>query len=179
MTGDELKAIQAPLKARYRENPVSAIQTMRVEGRLSPADLTVLIQTIAGPVTAGLHAATGGPGTWACSGDMLLEALVACAGVTLTAVATAMKIELRGGQVSAEGEIDFRGTLGVSKEVPVGFISIRLHFDLDADATEEQLKSLATLTERYCVIAQSLKTPPTLSIQLQPAGTSRSSEQHR
>ncbi len=169
MTSDELKAIQTPLKARYREDPASAVQTMRVEGRLSPGDLTVHINTIAGPISAGLHAAAGGPGTWACSGDMLLEALVACAGVTLTAVATAMKIAFRGGRVTAEGEIDFRGTLGVSKEVPVGFTAIRLHFDIDADATDDQLKSLATLTDRYCVIAQSLKNPPVVTIELLPS----------
>lgn len=169
MTADELKAIQTPLKARYREDPASAVQTMKVVGTLAPADLTCRLDTIAGPVTAGLHSAAGGTGTWACSGDMLLEALVACAGVTLTAVATAMKINLRGGKVTAIGTLDFRGTLGVSKEVPIGFSTIHVNFQLDADATIDQLNSLTMLTERYCVIAQSLKNPPVISIRLNQA----------
>lgn len=165
MTADELKAIQAPIKQKYRTEPETALQTMKVVGTLNQSNITVRVPTIAGPVDAGLHAAAGGPGTWGCSGDMLLEALVACAGVTLCAVATAMGIEIRGGQVTAEGDIDFRGTLGVSKEVPIGFTRIHVRFVIDSTATDDLLKSLATLTERYCVIAQSLKIAPELVVE--------------
>ena len=160
MTSDELKAIQAPIKAGYRESPGGALRVLRVVAELDPARIVVRVPTSVGTAEAGLHEAAGGPGDWACSADMLLESLAACAGVTLLAVATAMKIEVRGGTVSASGPIDFRGTLGVSREVPVGFGAIEVRFELDAGATPEQLEGLATLTERYCVIAQSLKTPP-------------------
>jgi uncharacterized OsmC-like protein len=163
MTPDELRALQAPLKARYKDDPAAAQLVLRARGRLGTDGVTCVVETSPAPV--GLHAATGGDGTAACSGDMLLQALVGCAGVTLKAVATAMALPLRGGDVLAEGDLDFRGTLGVSKEVPVGFTAIRLRFDLDTDATDEQLASLLKLTERYCVVAQTLRaaTPLTSS----------------
>src|SRR5438128_12149832 len=147
---DELKALQAPLKARYRERPETALVTLRARGRVGE-NITCKIETGNWPVEAGLHPATGGDGFAACSADMLLESLVACAGVTLSAVATALGVSLRGGTIRAEGVMDFRGTLGVYKEVPVGFTSIRLHFDLDTDANSEQVAKLIQLTERYCV----------------------------
>jgi len=164
MTSEELKALQAPVKSRYKEDPKSAAHTLRAAGALGPDGFICTVKTFAGPVASGLHPAAGGDGQSACSGDMLLEALAACAGVTLCAVATAMSIPLRGGTVSAEGDLDFRGTLGVSKEVPVGFTAIRLRFDLATDATPEQLASLQKLTERYCVVAQSLKVPPKITV---------------
>jgi uncharacterized OsmC-like protein len=160
MTADELKALQAPLKNHYREEPLSAVRIHRAEGSIGEETITCTVKSWKGPVEAGLHPAAGGDGSWACSGEMLLEALVACAGVTLKAVATAMSIPLRGGKVIAEGALDFRGTLGVSKETPVGFKSIRLTFHLDSDAPPEQLDKLVQLTERYCVIYQTLKSPP-------------------
>lgn len=160
MTADELRALQAPLKDRYRAEPIAAVQVHRAEGTLGDETVTCTVKTWKGPVEAGLHPAAGGDGSWACSGEMLLEALVACAGVTLKAVATAMSIPLRGGKIVAEGELDFRGTLGVSKEARVGFQSIRLSFQLDSDAEPQQLDKLVLLTERYCVIYQTLKTPP-------------------
>ncbi|MGE5191709.1 MAG: OsmC family protein [Deltaproteobacteria bacterium] len=163
MTGDELRALQAPLKARYEKDPASAQLTLKACGALRGEKLICSVDSDLGPIDAGLHPATGGDGRSACSGDMLLQSLVACAGVTLQAVATAMSIPLRGGTVSAEGELDFRGTLGVSKEVPVGFKSIRLNFHLDTDATPEQLATLFKLTERYCVIYQTLKNPPAIT----------------
>lgn len=165
MDAEELRALQAPLKARYRENPASARITLSARGTLGGGSLSCRIETgkIA-PVEAGLHPATGGSGREACSGDMLLEALAACAGVTLQAVATAMGIRIRGGTVAVEGDVDFRGTLGVAKEVPVGFTDIRLHFDLDTDAGPEQLANLFKLTERYCVNFQTLAHPPRLSL---------------
>jgi uncharacterized OsmC-like protein len=163
MTADELRALQVPVKARYKEDPASAEFTLRARGTLKGANLICAVESDSGPIDAGLHPATGGDGRSACSGDMLLQSLVACAGVTLQAVATAMSIPLRGGTVMAEGELDFRGTLGVSKEVPVGFKSIRLNFQLDADATAEQRATLLKLTERYCVIYQTLKNPPAMS----------------
>lgn len=165
MDAEELRALQAPLKARYRENPASARITLSARGTLGGSSLSCRIETgkIA-PVEAGLHPATGGSGREACSGDMLLEALAACAGVTLQAVATAMGIRIRGGTVAVEGDVDFRGTLGVAKEVPVGFTDIRLHFDLDTDAGPEQLANLFKLTERYCVNFQTLAHPPRLSL---------------
>ncbi len=153
-----LRAIQAPIKARYRERPREALVTLRAEGRLGEG-LSCRVETGKALVTAGLHPATGGTGEAACSGDMLLEALVACAGVTLNAVATALEIPLRGAVVRAEGDLDFRGTLGVSKEVPVGFDGIRLHFDLDTEAPEERIEQLLKLTERYCVVYQTLCRP--------------------
>src|SRR6266436_1557197 len=147
----ELRELQAPLKERYRAEPQAALVTLRAQGRLGDEGLTCKVETGRALVEAGLHPATGGDGLSACSGDMLLEALAACAGVTLRAVATALEIGLRGGTVSAEGDLDFRGTLGVSKEVDVGFKEIRLHFMLDTDATPDQLESLLKLTKRYCV----------------------------
>jgi uncharacterized OsmC-like protein len=164
MRTDELRALQAPLKARYREEPSAALVTLRAIGVLGTEGITCKVDTGRALVEAGLHPATGGDGLAACSGDMLLEALAACAGVTLRAVATAVGVAVRGGTVTAEGNLDFRGTLGVSKDVPVGFRDIRLHFDLDTDATEEQLATLLKLTERYCVVYQSLKQPAGLSI---------------
>jgi uncharacterized OsmC-like protein len=162
MNGDDLRRIQSPLKAHYREQPGAALVTLRARGRVGDG-ISCRIETGKALVTAGLHPATGGSDPVACSGDMLLEALVACAGVTLNAVATALGIELRDAVVKAEGDLDFRGTLGVSKEVPVGFNAIRLVFELDTDAPEEQLDTLLRLTERYCVVYQTLAHPPTLS----------------
>ena len=159
MDAETLRSLQAPIKAKYREDGASAAYTLRAEGRLGEG-LTCKLETARGPVVAGLHPAAGGDGLSACSGDMLLEALVACAGVTLNAVATAMGIPVRGGTVVAEGDLDFRGTLGIRKDVPVGFGEIRLRFELDSDATEDQLDSLLKLTERYCVIYQTLRNSP-------------------
>lgn len=167
MNAEQLKAAQAPLKARYQQDPGSALRTLSARGRLSPDDQTVRLETGHGKVLAGLHPATGGSGNDACSGDMLLEALAACSGVTLKAVATAMGIEIRDGTVTAEGDLDFRGTLGVSKEAPVGFTSIRLKFALDTDASDDQLTTLLRLAERYCVIYQTLKQPPQLALERQ------------
>jgi uncharacterized OsmC-like protein len=166
MTADELRALQAPVKARYKDDPASAQWTLTGRGTLRGETLVCSVESDLGPIDAGLHPATGGDGEAACSGDMLLQALVACAGVTLQAVAAAMSIPLRGGTVSAEGKLDFRGTLGVSKEVPVGFESIRLNFQLDTDAAPEQLATLLKLTERYCVVYQTLKSPPVLTARL-------------
>jgi uncharacterized OsmC-like protein len=160
----ELRELQAPLKERYRAEPEAAVITLRAQGRLGVQGLTCKVETGRALVEAGLHPATGGDGLSACSGDMLLEALVACAGVTLRAVATALDIELRGGTVSAEGDLDFRGTLGVSREAPVGFRDIRLRFDLDTNAPSDKLDSLIKLTERYCVVYQTLKTPANLAL---------------
>jgi uncharacterized OsmC-like protein len=160
----ELRELQAPLKERYRAAPEAALVTLRAQGHLGDEGLTCKVETGRALVEAGLHPATGGDGLSACSGDMLLEALVACAGVTLRAVATALDIELRGGTVSAEGDLDFRGTLAVSREAPVGFRDIRLRFDLDTDAPADKLDSLIKLTERYCVVYQTLKTPATLAL---------------
>ena len=163
MNANELRSLQAPLKAHYREHPETALVTLRAEGRIGE-DITCKIETGKARVEAGLHPATGGDGLGACSADMLLEALVGCAGVTLRAVATALGIELRGATVQAEGDLDFRGTLAVSKDAPVGFHQIRLHFDLDTDATEEQLATLLRLTERYCVVYQTLNQPPKIAV---------------
>ena len=160
---DELKALQAPLKARYRERPETALVTLRARGRVGE-NVTCKIETGNSPVEAGLHPATGGDGSAACSADMLLESLVACAGVTLSAVASALGISLRGATVEADGDLDFRGTLGVAKDVPVGFAQIRLHFDLDTDASAEQIASLLRLTERYCVIYQTLMHSPKIDV---------------
>src|SRR6267154_5286580 len=162
MTADELRSLQAPLKAQYRERPETALVTLRAEGRIGQG-ITFKIETGKARVEVGLHPATGGDGLSACSADMLLEALVACAGVTLRAVATALEIPLRDATIHAEGDLDFRGTLGVSKEVPVGFEQIRLRFDLDTDATEEQIGTLLRLTERYCVVYQTLSHPAEIS----------------
>lgn len=163
MNSDELRAVQAPLKEKYRESPPAAMMTLRAKGRVG-AGVSCKIETGKGLVSAGLHPATGGTGQAACSGDMLLEALAACAGVTLSAVATALGIPLRDGIIEAEGDLDFRGTLGVSKEVPVGFQHIRLLVSLDTDATEEQIATLLRLTERYCVVFQTLKNPPKMTV---------------
>lgn len=170
MKAEDLKALQAPLKSAYRENPQSAVITLEAEGVLGEESISCKVDTGKALVEAGLHPATGGDGSFACSGDMLLEALVACAGVTLKAVATALGIELRGGTVRAEGDLDFRGTLGVDKSAPVGFSDIRLKFELDTDASEEQLESLLKLTERYCVVYQTLKNSPPVEIETQRTG---------
>jgi len=164
MNAEELKALQAPVKARYRDDPSAGRVTLRARGTLGTETITCKVETGRALVEAGLHPATGGDGLAACSGDMLLEALVACAGVTLRAVATALAVPLRGGLVSAEGDLDFRGTLGVSKEVPVGFTAIRLRFDLDTEAPPDQIATLLKLTERYCVIYQTLQRPGSLSV---------------
>lgn len=156
MDAETLRAVQAPLKDQYRADPTAALLTLRAEGRLSEG-LSCSVQTGQALVEAGLHPATGGTGELACSGDMLLQALVACAGVTLRAVATALEIDVRDGAIRAEGDLDFRGTLGVSKEVPVGFRAIRLSIQLDTPATTEQLDTLFRLTERYCVVYQTLR----------------------
>jgi uncharacterized OsmC-like protein len=163
MTADELRSFQAPLKAQYRERPETALVTLRAEGRVGE-NMTCKIESGKARVEAGLHPATGGDGQSACSADMLLEALVGCAGVTLSAVATALGVSLRDAIIRAEGDLDFRGTLGVSKEVPVGFKQIRLNFDLDTDASEEQLKNLIRLTERYCVVYQTLSQSPNIAV---------------
>lgn len=155
MKTEELKMLQAPLKQKYSEHPAAAIITLKAEGSLGK-EISCKVETGRAMVEAGLHPATGGDGMLACSGDLLLEALVACAGVTLRAVSTAIGVEVKGGIVKAEGDLDFRGTLGVSKETPVGFKTIRLNFSLDTDATPEELHTLEKLTERYCVVYQTL-----------------------
>jgi len=164
MNADELRAVQAPLKQRYRDAPDAALITLRAEGRLGEG-VSCRVETGKALVVAGLHPGTGGSGLGACSGDMLLEALVACAGVTMNAVATSLAIALRDASVQAEGDLDFRGTLGLSREVPVGFQHIRLCFVLDTDASDEQLATLLRLTERYCVVYQTLAHPPTLAVE--------------
>jgi uncharacterized OsmC-like protein len=157
MDAETLRAVQAPIKDRYKTDPTAALLTLKAEGRLDdPEGLSCSVDTGRQLVKAGLHPATGGDGMLACSGDMLLQALVACAGVTLRAVATSTAIPLRGGVVRAEGDLDFRGTLGVDRDAPVGFKSIRLTFDLDTDATDDQIATLRKLTERYCVVYQTL-----------------------
>ncbi len=155
MNADELRNLQAPLKEQYREDPGSALITLKATGTVGEG-ISCKLDTGRAMVQAGLHPATGGNGMLACSGDLLLEALVACAGVTLSAVATAIDVEIKGGTIRAEGDLDFRGTLGISKEVPVGFKSIRLFFDLNTSASPEQMQSLSKLTERYCVVFQTL-----------------------
>jgi len=162
MKAEDLGAVQAPLKERYKEVPEAAMITLTAQGRAGDG-VSCKIETGKGLVVAGLHPATGGSGLQACSGDMLLEALVACGGVTLNAVATSLGIDLREAVVKAEGDLDFRGTLGVSKEVPVGFQAIRLLFLLDTDASDEQLATLLRLTERYCVVYQTLAKGPGIS----------------
>ena len=159
MNSEQLKALQAPLKERYRKDPAAAVVTLRAEGRIGEG-IACRVDTGKALVEAGLHPASGGNGLQACSGDMLLEALVACAGVTLKAVATALGVNLNNAQVRAEGDLDFRGTLGVAREAPVGFREIRLKFDLDSDASAEQLKKLLELTERYCVVLQTIRNAP-------------------
>ena len=166
MNADELRALQAPIKDRYRAEPQAAHITLKARGALDDAHIACKVETSRALAVAGLHPATGGSGLELCSGDMLLEALVACAGVTCKAVATALGIALRSGEVSAEGDLDFRGTLGLDKQAPVGFAAIRLQFKLDTDASPEQLDTLMKLTERYCVVFQTLKHPPALTAQL-------------
>ena len=163
MDAAELKALQAPLKDRYRTTPGAALITLKAEGRIGDG-ITCSLATARAIIEAGLHPATGGSGLHACSGDMLLEALVACAGVTMNAVATALGYELRGVVVRAEGDLDFRGTLGVVKDAPVGFRGIRLAFDIDADLSQEQRATLLKLTERYCVVYQTLRNPPEVTM---------------
>jgi uncharacterized OsmC-like protein len=165
MDREELQTVQAPLKARYRDEPEAALVTLKASGSLGEG-VSCSVQTGRALAEAGLHPATGGDGSLLCSGDMLLEALVACAGVTLRAVATSLEIPVRAGYVRAEGDLDFRGTLGVDREAPVGFRDIRLQFELDADADDEQLQTLQRLTERYCVVYQTLARGPGLSVTL-------------
>jgi uncharacterized OsmC-like protein len=164
MDSNQLKTLQAPLKQQYRDDPASAVVTLRASGLLDGSGVSCRVETGRALVEAGLHPATGGTGLQACSGDMLLEALAACAGVTLRAVATALEIPVRGGTVEVEGDLDFRGTLGVSKEVPVGFQTVRLRFALDTDASPEQLDTLLKLTERYCVVLQTLRSSPAVTV---------------
>ena len=164
MDSAELRAVQEPLKDAYRKDPREALITLRAHGQLDEQAIACSVDTGRQLAVAGLHPATGGDGTLLCSGDMLLQALVACAGVTLRAVATSLKISLAGGTVTAEGDLDFRGTLAVSKEAPVGFTSIRLAFDLDTEASAEQIQTLVRLTERYCVVFQTLAHPAELSM---------------
>jgi uncharacterized OsmC-like protein len=163
MDAASLKALQAPLKDKYRESPQAAAITLKAEGRLGEG-VSCRLETGKALVEAGLHPATGGPGTQACSGDMLLEALVACAGVTLSAVATALGLKVRDAVVRAEGDLDFRGTLGVAKGAPVGFRDIRLTFNIDGDLTEDERATLMKLTERYCVVYQTLRSPPPIAV---------------
>ena len=165
MKSDELRTIQTPLKEQYKSEPSTAFLTLSAKGHLGEG-ITCNVQTGKALVEAGLHPATGGSGLSVCSGDLLLEALVACAGVTLNAVATALGIEIRDGKILAEGDLDFRGTLGVVKDVPVGFQNIRLRFDLDTDASEDQLATLIKLTERYCVVYQTLRQSPQMNCQI-------------
>jgi uncharacterized OsmC-like protein len=164
MDANELRALQAPIKERYRSDPHAAVVTLKAKGSLDDTHVACKIETGRALAVAGLHPATGGSGLELCSGDMLLEALVACAGVTLKAVATALDIPLKSGRVSAEGDLDFRGTLGVAKDAPVGFANIRLRFDLDTDAPQDRLDQLLKLTERYCVVYQTIKAGPPVAV---------------
>jgi uncharacterized OsmC-like protein len=166
----QLRELQAPLKTRYKDDPTAALVTLRAKGEIGQEGLACKVDTGRALVEAGLHPATGGSGLQACSGDMLLEALAACAGVTLSAVATALGIEVRRGTVEAEGDLDFRGTLGVAKDAPVGFRAIRLRFALYTDADDEQLATLLKLTERYCVVLQTLRGPAETSATVTRAG---------
>ena len=165
MDAQKLRSLQTPLKARYREEPEAARITLKATGRIGDDKIACKVDTARAVVEAGLHPATGGDGQSVCSGDMLLEALAACAGVTLKAVATALEIPLRGGTVRAEGDLDFRGTLGVDRDAVVGFSDVRLRFDLDTDATPNQREKLIELTERYCVVYQTLRRSPRLSLE--------------
>ena len=167
MDATALRAMQAPLKDRYKSDPKAAYITLHAKGTLDDANIACKVETGRALAVAGLHPATGGSGMELCSGDMLLEALVACAGVTLKAVATALDIPLKSGRVSAEGDLDFRGTLGVDKTAPVGFAQIRLRFDVDTDAPQEKLDQLLKLTERYCVVYQTIKSGPPVEVKLQ------------
>ena len=167
MKAAELKSLQNPLKERYRDDPARAVITLKASGAIDDNAIACKVDTGRAMIEAGLHPATGGSGTQACSGDMLLEALVACAGVTLKAVATALEFDLKGGTVFAEGDLDFAGTLGVSKEVPVGFKSIRLSFVLETDEPVERIETLSKLTERYCVVFQTLNAAPPVSLEIE------------
>jgi uncharacterized OsmC-like protein len=169
MDADALRALQAPIKDKYRSDPDAAVITLKAQGTLDDQNIACKVETGRALAVAGLHPATGGSGAELCSGDMLLEALVACAGVTLKAVATALEIEVRGATVKAEGDLDFRGTLGVDKGAPVGFSSIRLSFEVDTSAPQEKLDQLLKLTERYCVVFQTLNTKPQLDVALRVA----------
>jgi len=166
MDPTELRAMQAPIKERYKGDPKAAFITLKAKGTLDDANIACKVETGRALAVAGLHPATGGTGLELCSGDMLLEALVACAGVTLKAVATALDIPLKSGRVSAEGDLDFRGTLGVAKDAPVGFAQIRLRFDIDTDAPQDKLDQLLKLTERYCVVYQTIKGGPPIEVRL-------------
>lgn len=170
MAENDLRAIQAPIKERYRSEPEAAMVTLQARASLGEG-VTCKVETGRAMVEAGLHPATGGTGLSACSGDMLLEALAACAGVTLSAVATALDLDVRGGTVTAEGDLDFRGTLGVAPDAPVGFREIRLGFDLDADLDADSLATLERLTERYCVVFQTLSAPPDITTSYQTSST--------
>jgi uncharacterized OsmC-like protein len=169
MDANSLRGLQAPLKARYAESPADAMITLRAAGSVDAQSIACKVETGRALAVAGLHPATGGSGMELCSGDMLLEALVACAGVTLKAVSTALDIPLKSGHVSAEGDLDFRGTLGVAKDAPVGFAQIRLTFDVDTDAPQEKLDQLLKLTERYCVVYQTIKQGPPVEVKLRKA----------
>ena len=166
MDAGELRAMQAPIKERYKNDPKTAFITLKAKGTLDDSNIACKVETGRALAIAGLHPATGGSGLELCSGDMLLEALVACAGVTVKAVATALDIPLKSGKVSAEGDLDFRGTLGVAKDAPVGFAQIRLRFDLDTDAAQDKLDQLLKLTERYCVVYQTIKSGPPVDVQM-------------
>jgi uncharacterized OsmC-like protein len=170
MDAEALKAMQAPIKERYRETPDAALITLKAEGTVGEG-VTCSVRTGKALIEAGLHPATGGSGMQACSGDMLLEALVACAGVTLNAVATALGYDIGNAKVRAEGDLDFRGTLGVAKEAPVGFRDIRLSFEIDGDLTDEQRATLLKLTERYCVVYQTLRSAPAIDVAMRKAGS--------
>ena len=169
MDADTLKSLQAPLKERYKQAPDKAVVTLRATGELGTDRIACKVSTGRALIEAGLHPATGGDGSFACSGDMLLEALVACAGVTLKAVSTALAFDLRGGTVTAEGDLDFRGTLGVAKDAPIGFRAIRLDFKLDTPEPQERIDTLLKLTERYCVVLQSIQQPPRVTARIQTA----------
>jgi uncharacterized OsmC-like protein len=169
MDAAELRAMQAPIKARYKDDPKAGLITLKAKGSLDEANIACKVETGRALAVAGLHPATGGSGLELCSGDMLLEALVACAGVTLKAVSTALEIPLRTATVSAEGDLDFRGTLGVAKDAPVGFAQIRLRFDVSTDASQEKLDQLLKLTERYCVVYQTIKSGPPVEVTLKRA----------
>ena len=169
MDAETLRATQAPLKQQYRDDPASAVITLKAEGSLDDSKIACKVETGRALVTAGLHPATGGSGELLCCGDMLLEALVACAGVTLGAVSTSLGIDVQEGRISAEGDLDFRGTLGVDREAPVGFRDIRLRFELETDADDAQLATLLKLTERYCVVLQTLARGPALDVKLERA----------
>lgn len=166
MDATQLRAMQAPIKERYKNDPTSGLITLKAKGSTDSEGIACKLETGRAIAMAGLHPATGGSGLELCSGDMLLEALVACAGVTLKSVATALEVPLKSGHVSAEGDLDFRGTLGVDKEAPVGFAEIRLRFDVDTEAPQDKLDLLLKLTERYCVVYQTIKNGPKMSVEM-------------